>query len=153
MGTPMKSTVLDALKAASETIKAATKSAADAIKPTLQQFLAEHPRIRALRWEQFAPHFNDGEPCEFSVNSLHAFLFEEGKNEDDLPEGLYGNGWIDTEWGSKAEEAQLGEDLAALEELNDLLQASEAALKELLGADCTVTVTREGVEVSDCEHD
>ena len=34
--------------------------------------LAAAPEIAALRWRQYTPYFNDGEPCTFSVNDLYA---------------------------------------------------------------------------------
>lgn len=31
------------------------------------KFFADNPLAKAIVWEQYAPHFNDGEPCEFNV--------------------------------------------------------------------------------------
>lgn len=31
------------------------------------EFFANNPRVEAVKWRQYAPYFNDGEVCEFSV--------------------------------------------------------------------------------------
>ena len=32
------------------------------------EFFALYPMVTTIRWTQFTPYFNDGEPCVFSVN-------------------------------------------------------------------------------------
>src|SRR5688572_125580 len=34
----------------------------------LKELLAAHPKIEAVKWTQYTPYFNDGDPCVFSVN-------------------------------------------------------------------------------------
>ncbi|UDL15848.1 hypothetical protein QEH42_gp057 [Microbacterium phage Pumpernickel] len=39
------------------------------------------PGVAGVIWEQYTPYFNDGEPCEFSVNEPRIVF------EDDVPDG------------------------------------------------------------------
>lgn len=49
------------------------------------EFLAEIDRVTAvpgvsgLIWEQYTPYFNDGDPCEFSINEARVLLTEDGE--------------------------------------------------------------------------
>lgn len=52
-----------------------------AVHAAFQELFAKYPRIGAVRWTQYTPHFNDGEPCVFSVHDpefLRAELIAEG---------------------------------------------------------------------------
>lgn len=46
--------------------------------------------ILAVKWSQYTPYFNDGEPCIFGVNDLRVLI-------DGIPKdaGDYEDGWID----------------------------------------------------------
>ena len=39
------------------------------------------PALKAIRWNQYTPYFNDGDPCTFSVGEV-MFLVD-GAAEDD----------------------------------------------------------------------
>ncbi len=43
---------------------------------TFLEFFAGRPDLKAIRWQQYTPHFNDGEACEFSVGDF-GFKFED----------------------------------------------------------------------------
>ncbi len=67
---------------------AATKNALknDAQRLLLSYFKDKLPAsVNAVRWTQYSPHFNDGEPCTFSVNE--PYFDVEGVDEDS--EGWY----------------------------------------------------------------
>lgn len=55
-------------------ITSGAKKRYDQVSP--EEFLAvvdeilATPGVRAIGWQQYTPYFNDGEPCEFSVNEL-----------------------------------------------------------------------------------
>lgn len=40
------------------------------IGPMFAAFFAKYPIVTQLSWTQYAPHFNDGEACEFSVHEM-----------------------------------------------------------------------------------
>lgn len=55
------------------------------------QFFKDFPEILSVYWAQYAPHFNDGDACEFSVNDVHFtidgdVLIDDGEDEG---EGSY----------------------------------------------------------------
>lgn len=81
----------DALVAEIETAKQRVRDAARAAAGALfKAFFAAHPTITAVRWTQYTPYFNDGEPCEFSVHNPYACtktgVAWPQSNEDDEPE-------------------------------------------------------------------
>lgn len=43
----------------------------DAIKEQAQKVFDAMPGIHAIAWTQFAPAFNDGDPCIFSAGDMH----------------------------------------------------------------------------------
>jgi hypothetical protein len=53
------------------------------IKETFKELFDKHPRLVAVGWTQYAPFFNDGEPCEFRVNDLQYRLDDDKANERD----------------------------------------------------------------------
>jgi hypothetical protein len=55
------------------------------------EFFKAHPRVKAIRWEQYTPYFNDGEPCEFGVNEFSVKLAAAPSADDDEDDG-----WLDS---------------------------------------------------------
>ena len=43
------------------------KKMTDQFKEMFNKFFVLYPEVELVCWEQWTPHFNDGEPCEFSV--------------------------------------------------------------------------------------
>lgn len=136
--------------------------------------------ITFVRWTQYTPYFNDGDPCEFGVNAdftlgwpggIEDALWEIGYRFNEFrPYSYYGR--------SEAETARLNEEYkreheAARQELvdagitqefietvrqvckpvQDFLNANEEMLKMAFGDHAEITVTPEGIEVDDYEHD
>ena len=62
--------MFEALKASKEALDAARKTAEAAFKEhasvAFKEIFDAHPNVAAVRWTQYAPHFNDGEACVFS---------------------------------------------------------------------------------------
>jgi len=44
------------------------KNAKKVFKEALKEFFDAYPDVAAVKWTQYAPYFNDGEPCTFGVN-------------------------------------------------------------------------------------
>lgn len=42
----------------------------ESLKADLQEIFKATPELTGIAWVQYAPHFNDGEPCEFSVREI-----------------------------------------------------------------------------------
>ena len=47
-----------------------------ALREEFKSFFEKFPEVESVRWSQYTPYFNDGEPCEFGVNELtiHALV-------------------------------------------------------------------------------
>ena len=75
---PEYDALLDGVTAAKEQVK---KAGATAVAALFKVFFAEYPEVKAVGWKQFTPHFNDGEPCEFSCDSYSLKI--NGEGEDD----------------------------------------------------------------------
>lgn len=135
----------DALKAQMEELR---KEAAAAMKPMLIAFMNETPQVKAVKWTQYTPYFNDGDACTFSVNDPE-FYFE-GDDQEDEGHGIWSIGRADC--GPKPEQcsAETAEACAAFVKA---LGGMDDALETLFGDHCKVIVTAEGVEVDEYDHD
>lgn len=132
-----------------------------------------HPLVEGVRWEQYTPYFNDGDPCVFRIGEayfrLQGMSEEAGDYEDGWESIGYANDpvaiaalgerryeykdgkrrvWFDPE-GSEPELA------AALQALGSALGsgAFKDALLVAFGDHATVTATRDGFNVEYYEHD
>ena len=66
------------------------KSATEKLKEFFVKFWEENPAIRAVTWTQYAPYFNDGDACVFSVNDPY-FTNAEGEDLENIDSwGIYG---------------------------------------------------------------
>jgi len=121
-----------------EDVKAQVKaSALDAFKEEFKGVFERHPEVLALRWTQYTPYFNDGDPCIFGVNDLSIKTKDmnpEDAEDDDGFEDLYSKkhpelyAW----WGS--------------------VECDEAFLAAF-GDHAKITVTRDELEIDEYDHD
>lgn len=111
------------------------------------------PELGAIVWTQYAPHFNDGEACTFSVHEAGFWSTEavdengeDGLNSYDDDLGCYGDKKdLPTKKARKEFEnfetfitSTLGEDLC----------------ERVFGEDAKVTILRNGtIDIGDCDHD
>jgi hypothetical protein len=129
-------------------IQALQKEAASQIKQLLQEFITTHSQVKAIKWTQYTPHFNDGEPCVFGVSEF-GFFFE----GDDLDASHY-DGELPyryEDWEKR--DVCSPETLAACDGLASELGRMEDALKTLFGDHVQVNVTADGVDVEEYDHD
>ena len=132
-----------------EQIAALRKEAADQVKPLLQEFMKDHPEVKGIKWAQYTPYFNDGDPCTFSVSAF-GFFFE----GDDL-DGSHYDGelpWRGYEGWDKANVCSL-ETHDACVALAKELGNMEDVLETLFGDHVSVSVTPDGVSVDEYDHD
>ncbi len=57
-----------AKKVYEEALAEAGKLGAKVVVAVLQPIFDANPTLEAVRWTQYTPYFNDGEPCVFGVN-------------------------------------------------------------------------------------
>lgn len=115
------------------------------------------PGVTAVRWRQYTPYFNDGDPCEFTVDGIYVRLtpLEE---EDDEECGDYGDGFI-SEWEiryNRSEYPDFSDEL--VEELTQAVKKwdslnSEEVCRRNFGDHSTVTATLKGFDVEEYDHD
>ncbi len=119
------------------------------------------PGVGAVRWRQYTPYFNDGEPCEFGVEDLYVRLGEYNpdsewdEDDEDADGGDYDDGFSDA-WGLKYYSDKGGAAIpeGLLEALNAYnADAFEDVARENFGEHATVTATKAGFEVEYYEHD
>lgn len=111
-----------------------------ALKEGFREFFAANPEVTAFAWTQYAPYFNDGEPCEFSVNDIFSTTMSLDDEEFDASElatgGYYGE-----------------ETPAAIEFARNLHRIPEDLFRDIFGDDALVLVTRDGIKTEDHAHD
>lgn len=131
----------DLLKAKDEIRKELRARGESLVKEEIEKFFADNPRVQGVTWTQYAPYFNDGDACIFSV---HEFWVTHAEDAGD-PSRYDG-------WEDSGEDPQCA-DASALEELI----RDEDLLKMAFGDDCGVTAlrTEEGVKIKSepVDHD
>lgn len=144
--------IAEGLKAASAKRKQIQEEAAQAVKdiaaPGFKLFMDEHPEIAAIRWEQYTPYFNDGDPCVFRVGELYYKLVGGDETGGDYGDGFEylstyrkPEGFMDQQW------------VKDLKELGSAISGAKDEMLAAFGDHVRVIVTKEGVDVEEYEHD
>ena len=114
------------------------------------------PGLEAVRWDQYAPYFNDGEACEFSVNEPYFSFEEETSEEVDEDEDDYEGNFKDI-WSLKYRKLIDDKQEEALNRVAEIINCNEMeeALKDMFGDNSQITynVKSGKFEVTDSEHD
>jgi hypothetical protein len=142
-----------------------------AIKEEFKSIFESFPRLKAFRWVQYTPHFNDGEPCEFSVHDpLFAVsgLQKEGgpewdhaEDEDEDEEGditlQFSDKWSFSYYGDKSPGAfnlPTEEEQAQMKHISSILNDNEDIMQYVFDDGVQITVYRDGrVDVNEYDHD
>jgi hypothetical protein len=73
-----------------------------------KEFFAANPAVKAIKWTQYTPYFNDGDPCEFSSNASYADILLGIPKEMVNSDNFYVNDeedevstWVDTKGTSE----------------------------------------------------
>jgi hypothetical protein len=136
--------------------------------------------ITFVRWTQYTPYFNDGDPCEFGVNAdfelgwpggVEDSLWEIGyRLKEFTPYQYWGRSEVEAERmnaeykqqhdASRDQAVNAGitaELIEAVKEAckpaSDFLNANEELLKTAFGDHASITVTPEGIDVDEYQHD
>lgn len=152
----------------------------DALKEYYQKFFEDNPTIEAVRWAQYTPYFNDGDPCVFSLTEPE-IRFNDGSTKDgydDEEEDDYGDrysygdskywfdsyslwdnpnplpeGWDKMSWKEKMDLRIYRPEHDTLKKLNRDMDANEKVFEMIFGDHVQVTATREGFQVDEYYHD
>ncbi len=147
---------LDELNAKMEALKTEFKnSGKEAIEESIKEIFESHPELEAITWTQYAPYFNDGEPCTFSVNDVYYKLVskkdessEENTDEEDEDDDEY-ESWDDVPYNEKTR-TPLEKKLHAFEKQ---LQSLQELAEVVYGPDCRVVVNRNETIIEEYSHD
>jgi hypothetical protein len=124
-------------------IKKMEERGREAFKAGSAQLFNGNPDLVSFSWTQYTPYFNDGDPCEFGVNSYLDIEFSDGTFLEE---------W--TDYSSKyEEEANEGQRVTADAAYELVSAIPENVMKTLFGDHVKVTVFRDRVEVDEYEHE
>jgi hypothetical protein len=136
-------------------------------------FFEEYPEVEKIVWTQYTPYFNDGDPCVFRVGEL-AFTLENDKNESEyIGEGsilrlgsyvesaaLRGQSWAldyqkvyETNCELVGGKERLAEISEKESEISRMIDSLEEWLEVIYGDHVQVTVTKNGTNIEEYEHD
>lgn len=124
------------------------------------------PGVKAVRWNQYTPYFNDGEACVFSANDIRiqtedtdedAGDYEDGFEEvyELQPDGEYVGNWPDRKFVVKDENDPKFPLYDAANSLNQGIAGGhfDNLVLPTFGDPAEVTATKEGFDVEFYEHD
>lgn len=154
------------LERANELRLAMEKELRNSMEELFKEFWEKNPSITAAVWPQYAPYFNDGDPCDFSVKDIvftnatpemieeyyKEMMWGEWENEEDSSFFAFGT------WGiEKAVKNLSGDyDIQSMKDLDKLLCSStmSSVMQATFGGDHMIVATREGFKVNYYEdHD
>jgi hypothetical protein len=122
------------------------QAAQDEFKPALQEVIQvlreEAPMVESLRWQQYIPGFNDGEPCEFTMSEV---TFKFGIDELDAA-GDYENGFIGASYNEDRVQEHLNGNTSGY-----LYDLSELVFKDHITHDQAVLLSEIASNISDLE--
>lgn len=162
---PTLAALLAQIKSINEQI---TAHGRDLLGKAFKEFFDRCPEVRAVVWTQYAPYFNDGDPCTFGVNQREIVPFLDKiepelaefiaarRDEDDEETVAYmsGDGCMlpykidDSTYASQKRVQAAFDEILALaftDECENLMQTA-------FGDDCRVVATRDGFDIDECEH-
>lgn len=138
-----------------EAREAAKQMMSEAFSEGSNALFEEHECLVEFSWTQYAPYFNDGDECVFHAHTDYPdIIFRrhvEEYSEEELSDLSYGGEFEYGNYGRKdrtdAENAAGDAVIKFLGEFDDDL------LRDAFGEHIKVTVTRDGVQVDDYDHD
>lgn len=124
-----------------------------ALSDSLKEFLEKYTDVKCIKWKQYSPHFNDGEPCTFSVHDPE--LFFNKNDEEDEYEGSYCSwrlGYCKKE--NKKNSSKITDEMIKdFENLSKLICENESVCESVFGDGYEITATKEGIEANEYDHD
>lgn len=155
---------LDKMNKIRDDLKKAEKAASKDIMDVLKKMMADNPLIVGLKWQQYTPSFNDGEPCVFSISGPFIKFDEKisGAGDNDADEEQENGGFLDANYDIDDDFYKKKSDIFNFKEIKELkktvkdvcavyshLEAMDTQLQEMFGDNIEVIVTKDGVETED----
>ncbi len=153
------------------------QKAKDIICESLREFMAAYPELKYFGWEQYAPYFNDGEPCTFHLQGfriepqdLNDESFTDPVARENVVKILAGvrryNGNLAGEYddnifsdyqfnyNDRHHEEYANKFSTDLNDICGLLNDNDDMLEFAFGNDMTIKVSSSAIELSECgRHD
>jgi hypothetical protein len=101
-----------------------------AVKEFLKEYFEKRPDVYGIKWTQYTPYFNDGEPCVFRLGGVSAFPTKEDFENGDR-----------YDFESYNEEPE-----TSLSQIEDILEV-------IFGDHTEVSATRDEITTEEYEHD
>lgn len=149
--------IISEVQSLTETFKKQQAELIEKFKPNFQKlfvpFLESHPEIKAISFTAYTPYFNDGDTCEYGVGELTLIPADEE---------------LEPDWGKGFEECELQYSRSLNPEQREMLQAAfndlkptteafsqipEEIMMGIVGDHAEVTITLDGMEIEEYEHD
>jgi hypothetical protein len=122
----------------------------------------KYPKLESFGWSQYTPYFNDGDTCIFSVNTDYISINDECVDDADWSSKVNIISWGTWNRELRVYEGKVEEPNPKYD--NELSSASSEISNFLGGFDndfylakfgdhAEITVTKNGVDISDYEHD
>ena len=124
------------------------------VTQALKELFVKYPELESIRWTQYTPYFNDGDPCYFRMGDLHVILEgdDPSKWEDEDEESPYAGEYVSTY--KKYNEGWSDVMYNELCELSKTMSGPlESFMEDVFGDHVWVKVTRNGIEVNEYDHD
>lgn len=119
----------------------------------MQPIFEKFPEIEAVRWNQYVPGFNDGDPCVFSVSEPEvSFVDKAGDQVDDrTDEEREEDGDEEVGWhGAWSERVKNVKGLRnRIEDACEELQELEDVCEKVFDSNAQITIYRDGTVESD----
>jgi len=113
-------------------------------KSEASKLFEKHPAMEQFRWNQYTPYWNDGDQCYFRVYRDYIWI----NDGDEETNGTKYNRAL-----KKSEPDESAEGVAAREVIAFLKTFAKDDFEDMFGDHVKVTVTKDGVEVEECEHE
>lgn len=180
-----KTSLSDRLKEAKRNLEKAKRNSVRTgeklFRECVKELFDEHDDLQKFSWDQYAPHWNDGDECVFGV-----YMDSLNINDEEEPECLYTLEYLNELLSDKKksearivmelsdtkkdrwEIERLKRDLKSVntrdaeevaskyrmkKAIDDLLSDIDDSVYEDMFGEGTVVVTRDGITVEHCEHD
>lgn len=114
-----------------------------------KELFEKYPELASFGWEQYAPYFNDGDACVFSVYADYPTINDYDTGSERFVNGAYENedGELTSEQATFIDKVR--KPIAAL--INTL---PDDIMQEIFGSDTRVTITQDGKITNDeTSHD
>jgi len=131
--------------------------AQEAFKEEVKNLFQAVPKLKVVKWNQFIPSFNDGDPCTFKMTDIvysncpdHSKISGYGEIEDmdeDEYEEAFGEFWATDSSSLKVDSDLSPEEVETVKAFDKVISSytMHDVLEATFGSDATVTCTPEEV--------